>query len=1054
MRAQLQPTGEFAADRRALLDSAETTLTSAVRDAIAHYGDTSWTYVLQTALQTLFDSVYASEAGATITERALADRNRLVAELADALEHTRRPGRYTEALLVRYLSTAVVNAATESAARDDPEELVLQWVSMHDDKVRHAHQVLDGQRKHVGEPFHYGPDEIRYPGDVTAPIELWINCRCVLRADFPSEAERLAPALAAAGGMPDPGKNGSAIVALPKADDPVHQMGPEPSHVTLVWMGDPANVDPGQVNDEVGQVAAACGTPEFSDMVGGRGSLGPDQADVLLLDGSHLGGVRHELLQKPGIRAAHDTALQHPTFIPHLTVGYPGDDGQNSYAADTPSSVTFDRLALWHGDQQTEHKMGGAMDTEDQAEGSEGQSEDAEDRAEGAEPEQYAATSTAIPWHGVLAVEGRNSGDKRSFKKSALRNRDLPLRLTWQREADAGHKGNVVVGTIEALHRAKGEKDGPNEIRATGHFLANPEADEIVGQAAEFGNLGVSVDVDDSTFEVDIDNDAVTFSDARICSACIVTIPAFPEAVIRLGEPPDGYLGTPPAAAAVQLAIRGADVFISEKAWDGSPSRFTDAQYASSCVLDRGPDAGPPKTRYGLPIKEPSGELNRAAVHNAAARISSVKGASQSAISAAKSKLRAAYGQLGEEAPFECIDLAQFGVDEQMARGPGWITDPVATKRIHDYWTVPGQPGYEKVGWGIGGDYNRCVSEVGQERAEKDPAGTARFIHAQCAQWHHDALGYWPSTHAKMLGLGLDTDTPTGPAVSLVASASSWPLPKAAWFADPKLSEPTPLTYIEQDGATRVVGHLAEWGQCHLDFPGACVTPPRLLDGGDNFMIGRVETDEGVIRAGCITLGGGHADTKLGLVAAKHHYDDVTTAVCDVRVGEDQYGIWFAGVLRPWIDDKQRYQLLACDISGDWRDYGGELALIAAHAVNSGGFRTKARVATRNGAQVALVAAGGLHREGVPAPMVTMSEATETLTVASGALTGFVTYRAGELPDLVSEGIRRYKEQEEAAARMAKLQTDSGIETAAQRMAKLRRKKMPRMVQAYTEEVE
>src|SRR4051794_10393753 len=56
---------------------------------------------------------------------------------------------------------------------------------------------------------------------------------------------------------------------------------------------------------------------------------------------------------------------------------------------------------------------------------------------------------------------------------------------------------------------------------------------------------------------------------------------------------------------------------VTNKPWDGSPSRFTDAEWQRSCVLDRGGDA-PPKQRCSLPIREPDGTLNRNAVQAAA----------------------------------------------------------------------------------------------------------------------------------------------------------------------------------------------------------------------------------------------------------------------------------------------------------------------------------------------------------------------------------------------------------------------------------------------------
>lgn len=95
---------------------------------------------------------------------------------------------------------------------------------------------------------------------------------------------------------------------------------------------------------------------------------------------------------------------------------------------------------------------------------------------------------------------------------------------------------------------------------------------------------------------------------------------------------------------------------ISEDSWDGSAGRFTDEQYESSCVLDRKVCGGewadkPPKTRCSLPIKEPGGELSRAGVHAAAARIGQVKDACAEAIASAKAKLRSAYKTLGEDPP-------------------------------------------------------------------------------------------------------------------------------------------------------------------------------------------------------------------------------------------------------------------------------------------------------------------------------------------------------------------------------------------------------------------
>jgi HK97 family phage prohead protease len=77
----------------------------------------------------------------------------------------------------------------------------------------------------------------------------------------------------------------------------------------------------------------------------------------------------------------------------------------------------------------------------------------------------------------------------------------------------------------------------------------------------------------------------------------------------------------------------------TDQPWSGSSAGYDDAQWKRACVLDRGPDAGEGKQRYGLPVREPDGTLNCRAVANARARISQVKGASAEAVARAQRKL-------------------------------------------------------------------------------------------------------------------------------------------------------------------------------------------------------------------------------------------------------------------------------------------------------------------------------------------------------------------------------------------------------------------------------
>jgi hypothetical protein len=191
----------------------------------------------------------------------------------------------------------------------------------------------------------------------------------------------------------------------------------------------------------------------------------------------------------------------------------------------------------------------------------------------------------------------------------------------------------------------------------------------------------------------------------------------------------------------------------------------------------------------------------------------------------------------------------------------------------------------------------------------------------------------------------------TGPIV-----AGAGPLaPPVEWFDNPGLDGPTPMMI---DKAGRVFGHLATWNECHT---GQCVRAPRSAAQYAYFTTGAVLCDDGesLVPTGVLTMGTGHAEIWQDATAAKAHYDNTGTAVADVAVGEDKYGIWFAGALRPDVGDLTIRAFRGSSLSGDWRQRGGRLELVAALAVNVPGFpvvRPRARVAS--GQEQALVAAG------------------------------------------------------------------------------------------------
>lgn len=179
--------------------------------------------------------------------------------------------------------------------------------------------------------------------------------------------------------------------------------------------------------------------------------------------------------------------------------------------------------------------------------------------------------------------------------------------------------------------------------------------------------------------------------------------------------------------------------------------------------------------------------------------------------------------------------------------------------------------------------------------------------------------------------------------------------PSRQVFENPHLGAPTRVN-ITADG--RVFGHVANWGVCHTGIGNACVTAPKSQTNYARFHQGTVLTAEGdLVPVGKITLGGGHADLNLGMVATVEHYDNTTAAVAVVRAGEDDHGVWFAGSLVPGVSDERIAELRRSPLSGDWRrdQQSGSLELVAALAVNSPGFPIS-QVAS--GETIALCAAG------------------------------------------------------------------------------------------------
>lgn len=510
-----------------------------------------------------------------------------------------------------------------------------------------------------------------------------------------------------------------------------------------------------------------------------------------------------------------------------------------------------------------------------------------------------------IPVHGVLAPEGSPSGDGRGFAPGALTARPLSLPLMYQRQSAGGHDQSVLVGSIDRLMR----KDGL--VHWEGGLLDNLDASDVVDIVSHFGRFGLSLDGDNVVVDEDMTDfdegvsNGVWMGALRVMGATIVAFPAFHEAYIALGPHP---------------------------------------------TMPEGDET-------------PEGVL--------------MAGASR------------------------------FG---EFKRGAGWGSHPEQTNRLHSYWTKPGEPGYQKIRWGTPGDFRRARRLIGEKIAKNSPE-KMKYLNQIIAQWHYDALGYWPgekgkpgnapktvkaSTRSSGEGVSLtafaisqmaEDDPLRGEAVCLhegcsasgeyIVSSSDpgmdgifcsdhapeheneplpervmgdWEvvltssatgqrvLPPAEYFERHPDTGALTILPPDENGIRRTFGYAGRWGVCHVGFENRCVELPKdPTNGYEEFHLGKTETDSGVLPTGLITYNKQHrgAEQILTEAATQAHFDDLRSAWAAVRLGEDEHGVWFSGVVLPGVPEDDIVRIAAAgQVSGEWK-YGALRTLLT---VNVPGF--------------------------------------------------------------------------------------------------------------------
>lgn len=579
------------------------------------------------------------------------------------------------------------------------------------------------------------------------------------------------------------------------------------------------------------------------------------------------------------------------------TVPYDVVQDHPDCAADTPWAVTkqdTDELMGCHATQDEARAQQAALYA---AEGDRTDDEGLQDRPRRRDEDDERPLDYAgetAPWRGPLAVEGKVTGDGREFAPEALTWDELPLPLRWNKEDSHGGEPHTVAVNVGRIDKVW--RDG-DLIMGEGVLDLSDEDGRRVHAKIEGQFLrGVSIDADSIA---DADVELVWPEDINEGMADDDEDDLF-EMLFAQPEKTVFHAGRIRAATLVDIPA------------------FAEAYVA---LLD---EAGA-VVAGGQPVGEAAFLERFGAV-----------GAHDTATSEEDWDGPANEERLPSPMAVATARDAYAWIDDDRIEDDELVKD--AARFIHHEVSADGSPGAANL--------TACSTGIGILNGGRGgttiPSGDVQGVYDHLAAHLRDADREPPPLEAA-------EDTVT-------AAAGVWQ-PPVAWFTDPKLSLPTPVTITDEG---RIYGHAAQWGSCHIGQEGTCIQPPREQH-HDHYMTGEVVCADGArVAVGQITVGTGHAPLHYGASPAAEHYDNTGAAVADVAVGNDQYGIWVAGAVRPGADPLKVYELQAAgQVSGDWRRIGGQLRLVGLLAVNVPGFpvpKMRARVAS--GQPQALVAAG------------------------------------------------------------------------------------------------